>query len=234
MKVAAWNWEFSSARGRSFPQLRRRLAEQGPDISILSEVCTNAIPDGQAILGASDWGYVSEEHHRKIALVSKTHWEDVIAPVESRPLKGRVISGSTSIEGADYRVVGVCIPWFGCHVSTGARDQNPWGEHKHFIAALGDFLSPILTGSAPFILGGDFNQTFPRTKADIDAYEALLRLLSNLGLTLATADLSLEGRLLNHIAVRGVGQGTATRLNNMSGGKQLTDHIGVVMELSDA
>ena len=83
----------------------------------------------------------------------------------------------------------------------------------------------------PVILGGDFNHTFPRKRTDEAAHSMVLDFLARFHLTLVTEAPPFEGRLLNHIAVRGAAAGSLTRIENMSGDKQLTDHIGAVARL---
>tara|TARA_B100000676_G_scaffold311947_1_gene383939 strand:+ start:541 stop:1245 length:705 start_codon:yes stop_codon:yes gene_type:complete len=231
LNILAWNFEFAPRRGKALPVLKERYAATNADIGILSEVRADAMPDGHAIFASPDWAYSAHPQARKVSLVSKSPWRNVHTPRSGRPLEGRLVSGVTNFEGQDCLVIGMCIPWSFCHVTSGQRDSERWQEHKAFLAALPDELGPVLDTDMPVILGGDFNHTFPRKRTDEAAHSMVLDFLARFHLTLVTEAPPFEGRLLNHIAVRGAAAGSLTRIENMSGDKQLTDHIGAVARL---
>lgn len=232
MKTAVWNFEFAPPRGKAIPELRRRVTAVQPDVCILSEVRMDAVPAGHAIFAHSDWGYASHARARKISLISAHPWRETVQHTGGRPLQGRFVSGVTRVGPIDCVVIGICIPWSFCHVSSGQRDQARWDEHKAFIRALPDALDPITQSGLPVLLGGDFNHTFPRVKSDAEAHQMIVELLEDRDFKLATDAAPFEGRLLNHLAVRGLRCGDLLKLDNMSDGRQLTDHIGVAAELT--
>lgn len=151
---------------------------------------------------------------------------------DGRPVQGRLISGITTVDGMDIRVIGACIPWSFSHVNTGQRDRQRWREHIAYIDGLRPYLDEFCRSRLSVILGGDFNQTFPPSRIDPAAHEALTGLLDDYGFEVATADMEGGLRNLNHIAVRGLELIERECWSNMAGEVVLTDHAGVAVEVT--
>jgi hypothetical protein len=111
---------------------------------------------------------------------------------------GRFASGITDTPLGPLRLIGVCVPWAGAHVSTGREDRNRWQDHTAYLAALGEIIRATrAAGPPPLVVLGDFNQMVPSPTAPPSAQAALRAALGPLDLCTARA----SSRLVDHIAV---------------------------------
>ncbi len=188
---------------------------------------------GHEIASAEDYGYPIKAGRRKVTLWSKTPWEHIDAVGDKEMPSGRFISGTVATELGLVRVVGVCIPWSHAHVSSGRRDAAPWEEHRRYLTGLSRYLARIATKR--LIVLGDFNQTVPRTRAP----KAVKHLLDEtfpegVGIVTSGEIPRIARKTVDHIALSSdLSAVSLYGLSNIgANGKQLSDHFGVVAEIS--
>ncbi len=182
---------------------------------------------GYAIKSEQDYGYPNLGNRRKVVLWSKEPWLLADTIGSTKLPTGRFVSGITF----GVRFVGICIPWFDAHVSTGRKDRTRWQDHRLYLQGLKPLASTYLKHEFPVCVVGDFNQRIPRRRQPKDVYNLLLDTFVH-GYTLATAGIKDEqGRLLiDHIAV---GRRLSLRIKNLipkklAPGLPLSDHVGVL------
>ena len=231
MKTLLWNieWANTKRREQKIPEI---LASHAPDVMCLSEVLLNVMPShGHAIYGGDDWGYSNQENRRrKISLWSREPWTDVDELGSTELPPGRFVSGITQ----GIRFVGICIPWSGAHVDTGAKNRARWEDHTQYLRALRPLLEELLSGPHPVCVLGDFNQKLPTTAYYKRGYP-LLRECLDLGLTAHTEGLvDKDGDpLIDHVATSpGIACDVLEVIPKTDGeGNVMSDHSGVVVEL---
>lgn len=233
MRLLNWNVEFAppaGARGRAIDQI---VASHGADVVCLTEAhATLPARDGHWVWSDADYGYEGTGTRRKVGLWSRRPWADVDL-VGSRDLPGgRFVVGTTDTSAGPLRVVGVCIPWRAAHVSTGRRDRAPWEDHVAYLEALAALI-PGWLNAGPLVVVGDFNQRIPRRYAPIAAHEALLRAFAPL--TIATTGVlpGLDRPVIDHVALGpGLRAGSVSGISRFDGDRRLSDHDGVVVDVS--
>ena len=230
MRISTWNLQWATTRSARGRRVAEVLAAVDADVIVLTEGCAAVLPAGGHIIDAgSDWGYrVDDPARRKVLMWSKHPWTDVDSVGAEELPPGRLVAGSTVTPIGEVRMIGVCVPWQGAHVTYGRRDRRPWEDHTLFLEALG----PLLHSSGgPTVLAGDFNQRIPRTTQP----EVVAGLLSAAlkGFEVPTAGVS-EPRLIDHIAhspdLCAVGQ--PKLIHKLVDGIELSDHTGVHLGLA--
>ncbi len=137
-------------------------------------------------------------------------------------------------------MIGVCIPYHNANVNVGAKNKEPWEDHSTYLGGLAAILERQAPG--PLILMGDFNQQIGQRRrpypplsrpARAQLQETMLAGPTP-GLTIATAGLGLRGRrAIDHIAISGeLSAASLTTIDNMDGERRLSDHFGVLADLS--
>lgn len=71
---------------------------------------------------------------RKVMLWSKRPWTPVFDPAQRHLPGGRLVAGVTETPVGRLTVVGVCIPWSGAHVDGGRRDRVQWQDHLDWLS----------------------------------------------------------------------------------------------------
>jgi exonuclease III len=162
MRISTWNVKWASARSHRGTMVKEVLASLNADVIVLTEGCAAVLPaDGHVIDASSDWGYrVEDASRRKVLLWSKHPWTDVDSVGSEDLPPGRFVAGTTHTTLGELRIIGVCIPWRGAHVTHGHRDRRPWEDHSRFLEGLAPLLN---SGIGPMVVAGDFNQRIPRT-----------------------------------------------------------------------
>lgn len=232
LRALTWNVEWrrsSSADGKALASL---ISAQAPEIVCLTET------DGELALGGGHWihahhdhGYPSVRERRKVSLWSRAPWIDVDMVGSDLFPPGRFIAGTTETSVGPLLVIGLCIPWKDAHVRTGRRNSAPWQEHLQYLRGLHLVLSERPSTRA--VVCGDFNQTMPRTRAPLAAFEALQGALQRHH-EVATVGLTGEtGLVIDHVAhtrdFECCDRHALSRLD--ATGKQLSDHVGICVEL---
>ena len=230
LTAGVWNAEWaepSTARGE---RVASRIAGLEADLVALTEGHRGLLPvHGDLIESDGSWGYEPEfTGPRKVLLWSQQQWRDVDR-VGSRDLPpGRWVAGTTDTPLGDVRVVGICIPWFDAHVSTGRSDAQRWEDHRTFLAVLPDLLA---AQPRPLVVVGDFNQRIPRATQPHDVADALRDALGPL-------QVATEGEVdgstrIDHVAhsedLKAEVTGSIPQ-HDESG--PMSDHVGAVVTLS--
>lgn len=197
LTIANWNLEWASQRKVSYPLIQNHL-NGNIDVACFTEVNIGSIPHaGEHLITAdADYGYKAPATRRKVVLSSKSPWTEVDAQGSAALPGGRFISGVT--EG--IRFVGVCIPWYNAHVTTGRKDATRWNEHLDYLTELKAVLQRYSDAPEPICILGDYNQRIPRVRQPEEAYQALCETLADY--TIHTRDhLDPEGKpLIDHLA----------------------------------
>ena len=219
MKTLLWNieWARPKKREQRIPEI---LASHAPDVMCLPEVLLDVLPShGHAIYGGDDWGYPNPENSRRKVVL----WSKDLPP-------GRFVSGINR----GIRFVGVCIPWSGAHVDTGAKNRARWEDHTEYLKAFRPVLEEILSGPHPVCILGDFNQRIPTSPYFSRVYP-LLRDCLELGLLVHTEGLEdKDGKpLIDHIVTS---SGISCKVQEVipktdDEGNAMSDHSGVVVDI---
>ena len=236
-RVAIWNIAWKRLKSRAGAKLRARIDDQSADLVCITEGTEDFLPrDGHIVSSNPDYGYPVMPGRRKVLLWSNEPWDDVDPIGHASLPPGRFISARTHTAIGPVRVIGVCIPWSGAHVSTGRRDRRRWEDHRAYIEGLHRVLLER-TANIPTIMVGDFNQTVPRTRAPKAAHRALMEALEG-SLEIATSGIipEVERQAIDHLAHSGDLVAHAIRgLSNLdANGRQLSDHFGVAVDLRRA
>ena len=147
---------------------------------------------------------------------------------------GRFVSGVTQTPVGEVAVIGICIPWFGSRTEARRKLERKvqWQDHEEYLAGLAEVLSRA--SARRLIVMGDFNQTIgPGSRARPKLQLALQKAFP-LSMSVATLGLAFQGRRnIDHIALSEDWQVVSLGvISNFHEGKKLSDHFGVVAELS--
>ena len=227
LSVATWNLEWAqpgTQRGERIAKVLRGLA----DIVVVTECELGSLPQGHTVDAGDDWGdVVPRPGRRKVALWSRQGWTNVDRFEELDLPTGRLVAATTGTPLGPVRVIGVCIPWRGAHVSTGRKDRDPWQDHAAFLELLPWVLRKV---DGPFVVAGDFNQRLPRSRQPVLLADQLQRALQ--GLAVPTAGDTALGRLIDHIAVGpGLQAFDLQLIPPRSSDGRLSDHTGATVNL---
>ena len=242
MKVVNWNVQWATPAAARSPYILACLAEHSADIACLTETDRRLLSawDGHTIESGPIPGQAATNNRRKVMLWSRKQWTDVDDFGHTALPPGRFIAGATEADGIPVSVIGVCIPYHNANVSVGRRDRAVWQEHESYLDGLASILSS--RSKALLILLGDFNQQigqrrrpYPLLSHPVRAQlQETMRATGPPGLTIVTAGLGLRGRrAIDHIAISGeLSAVSLTTIDNRHGEQRLSDHFGVVAELS--
>jgi endonuclease/exonuclease/phosphatase family metal-dependent hydrolase len=235
LKITAWNLLWGNPGRQRGNLILERLKNTQADIYVLAEAMSPMI-SGHIVDAGPDWGYGQQSVKRKIQMISRQPWTDIKREESPAALKGRFICATTKTPIGAVRVIGVCIPWFMAHVTSGRKDASRWSEHLEFLVALQPIIKAECRRGLPLILAGDFNQCLPRRYARKDVYSALRVALG--GALLPSQGIEIPGHssgLLNHIAIWPMETISAKIENTWSGYEgehRLSDHAGLCVSLS--
>ncbi|MCY3920124.1 MAG: endonuclease/exonuclease/phosphatase family protein [Chloroflexi bacterium] len=235
LTLVNWNVEWATHRAPRGQEILRRIHAHAPDIVCLTEAGIGLLAQpGHAICSQPDSGYGVKKDRRKVILWSREPWESVDCEGTGSLPPGRFVSGVTRTPVGEVRVVGVCIPWFGSRTEKkrGSQQKRQWEDHARYLAGLAEVLKR--DSATRLIVLGDFNQAIgPGSRAPAELRSAL-RGAFPAGMSIATADLTFEERAnIDHIAVSDdLTVGSVAAISNLHGGKPLSDHFGVVTEVS--
>ena len=186
--------------------------------------------DANIIASDPDYGYGEIGQRRKVVLWSREGWRDVDRATRDVFPRGRLVAGTTSTPIGDVRVIGICIPWSGAHMS---KDRKKWESHLSFLEGL---QSQITDLKLPTLVLGDYNQRVPRDRTVPRHVSAALQAALTDKLTLATSGLlqPIEKPSIDHIAHSDhvVASRVGTLSNLSEDGTRISDHFGVYADLS--
>ena len=236
LSVISWNVEWATPLSRRTAHVLDRIDRHAPEVVCLTEAHVELLSrHGHAICSQPDYGYTIKEGRRKVMLWSREPWEQVDdLGIDWMP-PGRFAGGVTQTSIGTVTIVGVCIPWFGSRTEAGrkAGRKKQWEDHRQYLAGLTEVLARA--SAKHLIVMGDFNQTIgPDSRAPSGLQLALRRAFPSNSMTVATASLAFQGRrsidhiaLSDDLAVESLGV-----ISNLHDGRRLSDHFGVVAELS--
>ena len=235
LNLVTWNVAWATPRSRRSTIILTRIDRAHPELVCLTETHIGLLSQqGHTICSQPDYGYPIREGRRKVMLWSREPWEQVDDAGHHSMPPGRFVSGVTQTSLGHVTVVGVCIPWFRSRSEArrGSERRDPWEDHAQYLAGLADVL-----GRAPterLIVMGDFNQIVgPGSRAPLELRSALQQAFPP-GMRIATSDLAFEGRRsIDHVALSDdLAVESLDVITNMHDGSRLSDHFGIVAELS--
>ncbi len=227
--LAVWNAQWQRPSSPAGKIISQTVGELAADVLCLTEGFRYLLPIRGHLLCAGDfYGYAGTQGSRKVLLWSPNPWRevDILGHPDLPP--GRYASGITDTPIGPLRVIGVCVPWAGAHVSTGRGDRHPWADHTAYLTALGEIIRAA--GPPPLVVIGDFNQMVPSPTAPPSAKAALRAALDGLDLCTARA----SARLVDHIALGP--ELTAAEVHAWEpprrGSRPVSDHLGATAKVT--
>ncbi len=144
------------------------------------------------------------------------------------------MAGVTDTSLGAVTVVGVCIPWSGSRTEVRRKSDRKmrWEDHRQYLVGLTKVLADIFANRT--IVMGDFNQIVgPESRAPLELRLALQTAFPP-SMRTVTSDLAFQGRRsVDHIALSDdFAVEPPEAISNIHDGKQLSDHFGVVADLS--
>ena len=236
MKLVNWNVQWATPRSTRRAEILRRIQAYDPEVVCLTETHTGLLSQGgHTICSQPDYGYPIKEGRRKVMLWSREPWDQVDdVGIDSMPA-GRFVSGVTQTSVGEITVMGICIPWSGSRTEARRKQserKKRWADHEQYLAGLTEVLKRA--PAKRLIVVGDFNQAIgPGSRAPRKLRSALLDALPP-GMTIVTSALAFQGRkCIDHIALsEDLLFGSLGVISNEHAGKKLSDHFGVVADLS--
>ena len=235
MKVLNWNVQWATPRSRRSGEILRRIDLHAPEVVCLTETNDRLLSrGGHTICSRPDYGYPLKKGRRKIMLWSREPWEEVDdLGIESMP-PGRFVSGVTQTSLGAVTVIGICIPWFGCRTEArrGPERKARWEDHEQYLGCLTDYLGRVV--AKRLIVMGDFNQVIGKGSRAPVRLQASLRAAFPPGMTIVTSELAYQGRKsIDHVALSDdLAAGSVDAVSNDHEGRRLSDHFGVVVDVS--
>lgn len=232
VRIATWNLEWARPGGPRARLADAALGGHDVDVLCLTEAHLGNLPvDDHSIWADADYGYEAPADRRKVGLWSRSGWSDVDVLGDPRLPGGRFVAGTIATGLGPVRVLGVCIPWAQAHVSGGRQDRSPWEDHLAFLGGLTDIVAT--DKSEHLVVVGDFNQRFAGRLAPDPARTALLEAMGPLVVATAGPVAGLDRPLIDHVAhTPSLVATSVAGLNRQQDDRQVSDHDGVVVDLS--
>ena len=235
MRAVTWNVEWATPGSRRTTEILSRINGHAPEVVCLTETDVRLLSQrGYTICSQPDAGYGIKMGRRKVLLWSREPWDEVDdVGLDSMP-PGRFVAGVTRTSLGKVTVIGVCIPWFGSRTEARRKGDRKkrWADHEQYLAALTEVLGRAT--AKRLIVMGDFNQAIGTgSRAPVDLRLALKEAFLP-SMKIATSDLAFQGRKsIDHIAMSNdLVVGSLDVINNIHEGRKLSDHFGVVADLS--
>ena len=232
MKIATWNLEWARPGSTRERIIRESLLATDADVICLTEAYPETVSGQGHVIEAALGNFVADRKAaKKVLLWARNGWRDVSTEGQFTPL-GRIVSGSTNTAYGPMRIVGVCIPWHGSNTPRFGGDRQLWDDHMDFLKSLAVRLGRV---SESTVLIGDYNQRLPRGRQPERVCEALEHALT--GFYVATRNfVGGDGDLaIDHIAhTPDLRMRNLAELPKHQGGLRLSDHFGVMGEISPA
>ena len=247
MRLLNWNTEWVGPRshGGRFQKARKLISGYDADVICLTEARAETMPnDGHSISSElSGAGNIENRGARKVVLWCRGGWTNVDTLGSARLPKGRFASATTTINGLDWNVVGMCIPYHGYrnHKKLGDGRKRNWQGACEFLDALREEILPQPRFQNRTILLGDFNlQIPPKNYPYRNSPVNRKREATFAGWSIPTAgewdDPALDKRFIDHVALT-----PDTRVESMrfvcrfsAESTRLSDHNGVFIEIVPA
>ena len=233
LRLVNWNVEWATPRSRRSTEILSRIGEHAPEVICLTEAHIELLSrDGHTICSQSDYGYPIKEGRRKVLLWSREPWEQVDdVGIDAMP-PGRFVSGVTLTSVGEATIIGVCIPWSRSRVGGSGVKRKMWEDHGQYLDGLAEVLERASTKR--LIVMGDFNQRIRQgSSVPCNLRSALQRAIPP-RMTIVTSALGFQGRRsIDHIALsEDLTAESLGVISNIHGESKLSDHFGVVADLS--
>ena len=235
LRVVNWNVEWATPNSRRTAQILSRIDRHVPEIVCLTETHDGLLSQhGHTICSQPDYGYTVKEGRRKVMLWSREPWNQVDDTGADSMPPGRFVSGVTQTSVGEVAVIGICILWFGSRTEASREVERrmPWEDHEQYLTGLNEVLERA--DVKRLIVMGDFNQIVGLGSRARPELRLALRKAFPPSMRIATSGLAFQGRRsIDHIApsadwaVSSLGV-----ISNIHEGRQLSDHFGVVADLS--
>ena len=235
LSVATWNVEWAAPNSRRTAEILRRIDRHAPEVVCLTETDVGLLSkEGHTICSQPDYGYTIKEERRKVLLWSREPWDQVDDVGSASMPLGRFVSGVTQTSMGEVTVIGICIPWFGSRTEARRKLERKmqWEDHAQYLAGLTEVLGRV--SEKRLIVMGDFNQTIgPGNRARPELRLALQNAFPP-SMRIATSNLAFQGRRsIDHIALSADwAVGSVGVISNTHEGRKLSDHYGIVADLS--
>ena len=235
LRVVNWNVEWATPTSRRTAEILSRIDRHVPEIVCLTETHDGLLSQhGHTIYSQPDYGYTVKEGRRKVMLWSREPWNQVDDMGTDSMPPGRFVSGVTQTSVGEVAVIGICIPWFGSRTEARRKVERrmPWEDHEQYLGGLTDVLERAEVKRR--IVMGDFNQIIgPGSRARPELRLALRKAFSP-SMQIATSGLAFQGRRsIDHIALStDWAVSSLGVISNIHEGRKLSDHFGVVADLS--
>ena len=236
LTLVNWNVEWATPRSPRRDEILRRIHRCAPEVVCLTETHASLLSQqqGHTICSQPDYGYGAMRERRKVMLWSREPWEQVDDLGSERMPPGRFVSGVTRTSVSEVTVIGVCIPWSGSRTESrrGLERRARWEDHGEYLAGLREVL--LRGPEQRAIVTGDFNQIIgPGSRAPRELRSSLREAFPP-GMDIVTRELTFQGRgSIDHIALsEDLSVESLDAISNLHEGRKLSDHFGVVAEVS--
>ena len=235
LKLVNWNVQWATPKSPRRHEILRRIDEHAPEIVCLTETHKHLLSaNGHTICSQPDYGYPIKKGRRKVVLWSRNPWEQIDDLGHASMPPGRFVLGTTHTSFGALTVVGVCIPWWGSRTEArrGTDRKRRWEDHEQYLAGLAELLRS--KSGDRIVLMGDFNQRIGEgSTAPIKLRRALQDALPA-NMAIVTSELVFDGRKsIDHIALsEDLKAESVEGIGNVNGKRKLSDHFGVVTDVS--
>ena len=235
MKAVTWNVEWATPRSWRTTEILSRIDCHAPEVICLTETDVGLLSQrGHSICSQPDAGYEVKMSRRKVILWSREPWDEVDdAGLDSMP-PGRFVAGVTRTSLGKVTVIGVCIPWFGSRTEARRKAERKmrWEDHEQYLAGLTEILRRA--SAKRLIVMGDFNQAIGTSSRARPELRLALKKAFPASMKIATSEIAFQGRKsIDHIALSDDWVvGSLDVISNIYEGRKLSDHFGVVADLS--
>ena len=235
MRAVTWNVEWATPRSRRTTEILSRIDRHAPEVVCLTETDVGLLSQrGYTICSQPDAGYKIKMGRRKVILWSREPWDEVNdVGLDSMP-PGRFVAGVTRTSLGKVTVIGVCIPWFGSRTEARRKSERKmrWQDHEQYLAGLTEVLGRA--SAKRLIVMGDFNQAIGTSSRARPELQVALKNAFPASMEIATSELAFQGRKsIDHIALSNDWVvGSLDVISNIYEERKLSDHFGVVADLS--
>jgi len=235
-RLVVWNAERKSASGPVGRRIKTRLERFGADVCIITEAEAGLMPEGGHTVTSEAMPFGRfREPERKVVMWSRQRWTEQVAFESPSHFAARTVCARTTTPIGPLWVCGVCIPWRGSRVRFSDEKRRPWEDHLAHLDRLGPVLEDLASRDRS-VVAGDFNQHVPRAGQPKRVYERLVGGLAE-PWSIVTKGIvpDIDDQVIDHLAVNAslVAKAVAG-VPHTDGGRRLSDHTGVVVELRAA
>ena len=167
MRILNWNtqWLAPGPRSGRFARGKELIASYDADVICLTEARRQIMPEGGQVIASelSGAGNIENRGARKVLLWSRFGWQYVDSLGSTNLPEGRYVRAETAIDGQDWTIIGVCIPYHAYRNGDawGAGRKQVWQGAEEYLAAFQADIAPALRKRKRTILLGDFNLQIP-------------------------------------------------------------------------